>query len=207
MKTISSPATMDRTTKRSTLSLLILLFGTCFFLALQAHLYSFLGLFLFSTILCVVIRGYLPDRYVLENGNLVIDARFKKICIPFREIASVRWMEAANKRGLYRKWGSGGLFGNWGYFSSDTVPTLKMYTRRSDHWILITTSTSGHFVIAPDDPDFLYYLNQAVKGRQAACLSRPLKSRGEYIRIKQFPLAGQVDSQRIKKPGRHPRPG
>lgn len=165
MKTISSPATMDRTTKRSTLCLLILLFGTCFFLAFQPTLYSFWGLFLFNTILCVVIRGYLPDRYLLENGNLVIDAPFKKICLPFREIASVRWMEPADKKGLYRKWGSDGLFGNWGYFSSATVSTLKVYTRRSDHWILITTHTSGHFVIAPDDPDFFHYLNQAVKGK------------------------------------------
>ncbi len=165
METISSPATMDRTTKRSTLSLLILFFGVCLFLAIQAQLYPFLGLFLFTIVLCVVVRGYLPDRYVLENGNLVIDARFKKICIPFREIAGVRWMEPADKRGLYRKCGSGGLFGNWGYFSSATVPTMKVYTRRSDHWILVTTYTSGHYVIAPDDPDFFYYLNQAVKGR------------------------------------------
>lgn len=165
MENISSPATMDRTTKIRTGVLLVILFGVCLLLAFQKALYPMIGLFAFNIILCTFVRGHLPDRYILEDGNLVIDAPLKKIYVPLRSITQIRWIEPEDKRGLYRQWASGGLFGDWGYFSSATIPTMKVYARRTNQWILITTYDCGRFVISPDDPDFFYYLNRAAKGR------------------------------------------
>lgn len=165
MENISSPATMDRPNKLKTVLVLAIFFGVCFLLAYQGNIYTGALAALLTVAICTVVRGHLPDRYVLEENGLLIDAPFKKIRIPFKQIVGVRWMEPSDVKGLYRKWGSSGLFGDWGYFSSAKIPTLKVYTRRSDHWMLITTYERGRYVIAPDDPDFFYYLNRAVKGR------------------------------------------
>ena len=41
----------------------------------------------------------------------------------------------------------------------------RRLARRSDNRILITTSRRGNFIIAPDDPEFIHYLNQAILWR------------------------------------------
>ena len=66
---------------------------------------------------------------------------------------------------MIRSFGVGWLFGDLGYFSSTAIGRVKVFARRSDNRILITTSRRGNFIIAPDDPEFIHYLNQAILWR------------------------------------------
>ena len=63
---------------------------------------------------------------------------------------------------MIRSFGVGWLFGDLGYFSSTAIGRVKVFARRSDNRILITTSRRGNFIIAPDDPEFIHYLNHAM---------------------------------------------
>ena len=68
-------------------------------------------------------------------------------------------------KGKIRSFGVSWLFGDLGYFSSTAIGHVKVFARRSDNRILITTIRHGNFIIAPDDPEFIHYLNRAILRR------------------------------------------
>ena len=128
--------------------MLLLLYGICIFPAWDGNLSVLLGLFSVSSILCMLTRGFMPNRFIVDGEKLVIDAYFRKTYINIEEILSAREV--------------GWLFGDLGYFSSTAIGRVKVFARRSDNRILITTSRRGNFIIAPDDPEFIHYLNHAM---------------------------------------------
>ena len=85
-----SSSTMDRTNKIKTFAMLLLLYGICIFPAWDGNLHVLLGLFAVSTILCLVTRGFMPNRFIVDGEKLVIDASFRKTYISIEEILSVR---------------------------------------------------------------------------------------------------------------------
>ena len=91
-----------------------------------------------------------------------IDAYFRKTYINIEEILSAREVDRLDLGIMIRSFGVGWLFGDLGYFSSTAIGRVKVFARRSDNRILITTSRRGNFIIAPDDPEFIHYLNHAM---------------------------------------------
>ena len=67
-----SSSTMDRTNKIKTFAMLLLLYGICIFPAWDGNLHVLLGLFAVSTILCLVTRGFMPNRFIVDGEKLVI---------------------------------------------------------------------------------------------------------------------------------------
>ena len=149
METRISSSSMDNANKIKTSVMLLLLYGICIFPAWDGNLSVLLGLFAVSSILCMLTRGFMPNRFIVDGEKLVIDAYFRKTYINI----------------MIRSFGVGWLFGDLGYFSSTAIGRVKVFARRSDNRILITTSRRGNFIIAPDDPEFIHYLNQAILWR------------------------------------------
>ena len=110
-------------------------------------------------------RGFMPNRFIVDGEKLVIDAYFRKTYINIEEILSAREVDRLDLGIMIRSFGVGWLFGDLGYFSSTAIGRVKVFARRSDNRILITTSCRGNFIIAPDDPEFIHYLNQAILWR------------------------------------------
>lgn len=165
METRISSSTMDNTNKIKTSVTLFLLYGICLFPASHGDLYALLGMFAFSTLTSFAIWGFMPKRFIVDGEKLIIDTPFRKHYIRIEEIISVRAVEQSDLGITIRSFGSSWLFGDLGYFSSTAIGHVKVFARRSNNRILITTSGRGNFIIAPDDPEFINYLNRAILWR------------------------------------------
>ena len=165
METRISSSSMDNANKIKTSVMLLLLYGICIFPAWDGNLSVLLGLFAVSSIFCMLTRGFMPNRFIVDGEKLVIDAYFRKTYINIEEILSAREVDRLDLGIMIRSFCVGWLFGDLGYFSSTAIGRVKVFARRSDNRILITTSRRGNFIIAPDDPEFIHYLNQAILWR------------------------------------------
>ena len=121
-----SSSTMDRTNKIKTFAMLLLLYGICIFPAWDGNLHVLLGLFAVSTILCLVTRGFIPNRFIVDGEKLVIDASFRKTYISIEEILSVRKVDRQDLGIMIRSFGVSWLFGDLGYFSSTAIGHVKV---------------------------------------------------------------------------------
>lgn len=160
METITSPSTMDRTNRWSTWIVTLLLM-LLLYLTREVHWVEWM-LYALSCSVYVVVYGNLPTQFILTREEVILDAPFVKKRIGLKEIMEIRPIDKAERKGLIRAWGSSGLFGDWGYYYSPVFRWAKVYVRRRNNWILIVTSGRGKYIIAPDDPSFIHYLNRAL---------------------------------------------
>jgi len=162
MNTIYSKSSMDRSNWIKTTILILLLFVICLFIYYKGDMYVAGGFFLFFLLLTLVIYVIQPTYFALTSDELVMSAPCKSRVLNFNEIASFRLIEKNDKRALIRSFGSSGIFGDLGYYSSRTIRTMKVFARRNNNWILITTHDRGNYVIAPDDPEFINYMTELI---------------------------------------------
>lgn len=160
METITSPSTMDRTNRWSTWIVTLLLM-LLLYLTREVHWVEWM-LYALICVVYVVVYGNLPTQFLLTREEVVVDAPLANIRIALKEIVEIRPIDRAERNGLIRIFGSSGIFGDWGYYYSPSFGRAKVYARRRNHWILIVTSGRGKYIIAPDDPSFLHYLNRAL---------------------------------------------
>ena len=133
--------------------MLLLLYGICIFPAWDGNLHVLLGLFAVSTILCLVTRGFMPNRFIVDGektGNRCVfpENVYKHRGNPFgpqgrpagfRNNDPFIWCQLVVWRSR--------IFLFYCYRTC-----VKFFARRSDNRILITTIRHGNFIIAPDDP-------------------------------------------------------
>lgn len=156
---------MDKTHRITTTLILLLLFGINFLLAYSHNLYFLLGMFVLNLCICGFSRGYMPDQFELNDEKIIIVSYLQRTEIPLCEITSVRLMEKEDFRGMIRTFGVSLLFGSIGYFHSPSIGNMKVFARRKNNWILITTRHHGNYVIAPDDTEFIHHISRALLWR------------------------------------------
>lgn len=159
MRSRISLSTADRFNKVRT-TVLAILMSLIILLIFHDSLYIGGGILAFFVLMYVYVYGNLPTRFLINDGKIILDAPFKKRFIRLDDIIAVRLLENKDIRGLVRAWGSSGIFGEWGYYYSSQIGSVKVYVRRSKNWILITTSKHGKYIIAPDDPRFIDYIKE-----------------------------------------------
>ena len=69
METRISSSSMDNANKIKTSVMLLLLYGICIFPAWDGNLSVLLGLFAVSSILCMLTRGFMPNRFIVDGEN------------------------------------------------------------------------------------------------------------------------------------------
>lgn len=159
MRSRISLSTADRFNKVRTTVLAFIMSIIILFIFYDS-LYIGGGLLIFFALMYVYVYGNLPTRFLISDDRIVLDAPFKKRIIRLDDIIAVRLLENEDIKGLVRAWGSSGIFGEWGYYYSSRIGSVKVYARRSKNWILITTSKNGKYIIAPDDPEFINYIKE-----------------------------------------------
>ncbi len=101
---------------------------------------------------------YAPSKYLVKNGSLVIVRPINRIVIPLSDIREARIVSSDELGTLIRLWGSGGLFGYYGYFRSTRMGRMTLYTTRINNRILVTTVDDERLLISPDDTSILDHL-------------------------------------------------
>jgi len=103
--------------------------------------------------LILLIIGFInkPITYILTNSVLYINRHKGLIRIKLSDIKLIKEFSKEDSKGLYRKFGAEGLFGNFGIYSSKLHKTFTVYTSRDTNWVLIETTFGKKIVISPDD--------------------------------------------------------
>ncbi|MBA3648848.1 MAG: hypothetical protein H0W62_09925 [Chitinophagales bacterium] len=122
-------------------------------------LYSVIIIFLF---LVIIIGSYLysTEKYIVENGELVIKGPAKERRIRIADITEARLLESAETK-MIRIFGVGGLFGYYGRYYSSSLGKITQYASQRRNKILLHTSDSESIIITPDDIGLLNLLQIA----------------------------------------------
>jgi len=140
------PASYDRTTKIISAIVCLGLLAVIF----AVHNLILTCLSLFAILVCV---AYSPRGYVLAGRSILVRRRLARtIRIPLGELREARRATADDFRGCIRLWGSGGLFGYYGLFSTRKLGKSTWYvTNRSNGVVVIVAAKTVLF--SPDDAE------------------------------------------------------
>ena len=111
-----------------------------------------LALAILSLLIILVAYAYSPRGYVLEGRSIVVRRLVGQVRIALDDLREVRRVTANDLRGCLRLWGSGGLFGYYGLFSSSQLGRFTQYATNRKNSVLLITGTK-RFVVSPDDVD------------------------------------------------------
>lgn len=171
-------ASFDRTTK--IVSGLVCLF----LLAIVIVIHNLLASWLAALVLIVAL-AYAPRGYMLEGRSILVRRFAGRAVIALDDIREARRATAEDFRGSRRLWGSGGLFGYYGTFSTDKLGKSTWYvTNRSNCVVVITGRKTALF--SPDDANgFLSAIHAAapVSASAAHLAAAPQRSSGRAARV------------------------
>lgn len=102
-------------------------------------------------IIPIIVYGNLPRRMVVTRDAILLKCPFRTKVIPRDAETEVRRVRDYDVQSLWRKCGSGGVFGYWGLYASKWYPRMHFYAKRKKRdWILLS-SAGRVYVLAPDD--------------------------------------------------------
>jgi len=123
-------------------------------LGLLAVVFAVHSLILGCLSLLVLLLGfaYSPRGYVLEGRSIWVNRAAGRVRIALDDVREARRATPDDFRGCVRLWGSGGLFGYYGLFSTTRLGKSTWYvTNRKNCVIVIGGGKTVLF--SPDDPD------------------------------------------------------
>lgn len=170
---LESRSSFDRITKLN----MLFVFTLVFLIAL-IFLYIFYRfgqnavIGLYSTLILygvLMMFGYFntPVKYYLTNSKLYIKRPGGLIRINLRDIKEIRGFRSSDRQGLINIFGSVGLFGNFGIYSSKKHKRFNLYATRKSNWVLIEMNFGKKYVISPDDLRLVEKTNELLQ-RQAS---------------------------------------
>jgi hypothetical protein len=127
-------------------------------------------------IIIIAVISHNSYSYVLDETHLIIVRHYGNIEIPLDEIREIRLFTEEDRKGIIRKQGIEGIFGNFGLYRTKVHEKLHFYTGRDTNWTLVSVSQemsvdipkAGRFparqrsyilqkkyVIAPNDVSFI----------------------------------------------------
>lgn len=193
-------ASYDRTTKITS----ALLWGGLLAVAFAVHN---LILAILSLLVLAIGFAWSPRGYAVEGQAIVVQRLAGTVRIPLADVREARRAGSDDLRGCMRLWGSGGLFGYYGLFSTSKLGKSTWYvTDRSKIVVVITGSKTVLF--SPDDADGFVQTVRAAASQTAGVQPQPefaqLTSRrsGKWIGIAvALAVAGLVTAAMLYSPG------
>lgn len=108
-------------------------------------------LLLVGGVLPILIYVNLPRQIEVTPSAILLHCPARTKSIPRSETTEIRRIQDHDLQLFFRKWGSSGMFGNWGHFSSKLYPDMFFYTKRNKKdWILVRNNGQV-WVLSPDD--------------------------------------------------------
>ncbi len=175
---MSFSASYDRTTKIVSTIVCLGLLGLNF----AVHSIALICL---SLLIVFLGNAYSPRKYALEGRAILVTRLVGTVRIPLDDAREARMATPDDFRGCIRLWGSGGLFGYYGLFSTAKLGKSTWYvTNRSNAVVLITAAKT--ILFSPDDPkEFLSTIRSAtpIPESHAEPLPAPSHSLGSLGKI------------------------
>ncbi len=172
------PASFDRTTK-------IISGIVC--LGLLAVVFAVHNLLVDAIAFLVLMAAvaYSPRGYVLSGRSILVKRLAGTVRVALDDVREARRAGREDFRGCIRLWGSGGLFGYYGLFSTAKLGKSTWYvTNRSNCVVVIVAAKTVLF--SPDDPEgFLSALRAAapVPETYAGTMPQPPRSFGSVGKL------------------------
>jgi hypothetical protein len=90
-----------------------------------------------------------PYQYVIDELGISVHKQLWPKKIPFHNIASIETIAYKELKVRLRLWGSGGLWGWFGFFLSAEYGTLNMQITEKNNLLLVTTKDEKYIVLSP----------------------------------------------------------
>jgi hypothetical protein len=126
---------------------------------------AFVGLV--SAMVIVVTFAFSPRGYEISGGTFRVKRLISDVVFPLDELRFVRDTTAADFRGCVRLWGSGGLFGYYGWFWSKALGRSRWYVTDLNKAIVVTDGDQVILVSPADDEGFVMAIQPAGAGTRS----------------------------------------
>ncbi|MFN7998997.1 MAG: PH domain-containing protein [Bryobacteraceae bacterium] len=136
-------APYDTTTKVISAVVCVMLLG----IAAAIHMAPVAGI---AGLVLLAAWAYSPRRYEIGKGVLAVRRPIGSVRIPLADIREIRPSTADDFRGAIRLWGSGGLFGYYGLFSTAVLGRSWWYVTDRKRAVIVRTDAKT-IVVSPDD--------------------------------------------------------
>jgi hypothetical protein len=105
-----------------------------------------------SLFVLLLVYAYSPRGYVLADREMLVKRLAGTVRMALDDVREVRTAVPEDFRGCKRLWGSGGMFGYYGLFSTTKLGKTTWYvTNRANSIVVITASKT--VLISPGEPD------------------------------------------------------
>ena len=159
-------ASYDRTTK-------IVSAIACMLLAIPAATVHSIGVRIVSVLVMLVSYAYSPRSYGFADGSIVIKRLVGTVRIPFKDIQDVRPVTKEDLTGTIRLWGSGGMFGYYGWFQTPRLGRCKWYMTDRSKAVVVRTATQT-VLVSPDPREIFLDRIRAWAPPRAKSADQPL---------------------------------
>jgi Bacterial PH domain len=161
-----------------------------------------------SVMVLFIAAAWSPQAYALNGQFILVRRKVGTVRIPLAAVREVRRADGEDLRGCIRLWGSGGLFGYYGVFSTPKLGRSTWYvTNRSNIVVLVTDAKT--VLLSPDDVSgFLDAVRAAATppstaaGIEAGLSPAPRRASGKWIGLGiALAAAGLVTAAMLYSPG------
>lgn len=92
-----------------------------------------------------------PFHYALDEEGITINKKVLPKTIPFNNISTIETIAYKELKVRLRLWGSGGLWGWFGFFLSTEYGKLNMQITEKNNLLLISTKDEKYIVVSPTE--------------------------------------------------------
>lgn len=135
----------DRTTK------VVTALG-CVLLAIPAATVHNIAVRIVAILTVLVSFAYSVRSYSFAEGSVVVNRLIGNVRVPLEGIREARPATADDFSGCIRLWGSGGMFGYYGWFRTSRLGTCKWYVTDRSKAVVVRTETQT-ILFSPDEGD------------------------------------------------------
>ena len=143
-------ASYDRTTR--IVSAVVVVFMTVVALAVTLAVGSFLAAVVLALVLLAA-YAYSPRGYTIEGNAILVKRLIGDFHVALDSLREARAAGENELRGCVRLWGSGGLFGYYGWFRTSQLGTSRWFLTNRGKAVVLVPAGSRPILVSPDDVD------------------------------------------------------
>lgn len=159
-----------------------------------------------SVLVLLIAAAWSPQGYAVEGQTILVRRKIGTLRISIADLREARRADSEDLRGCIRLWGSGGLFGYYGLFSTSKLGKSTWYvTDRRKIVVLVTGAKT--VLVSPDDAGGFLEAVRAAAPQTAFAETRELApprsaGSGKWIAIVfALVVAGLVTAAMLYSPG------
>jgi hypothetical protein len=162
----------DRTTKTVTAL-------ACVLLAIPAATVHNLAVRIVAVLTVLVSFAFSVRSYSYAEGVVVVNRLIGNVRVPLESLREARPATPDDLAGCIRLWGSGGMFGYYGWFRTAKLGTCKWYVTNRSNAVVVRTDTQT-VLFSPDEGDRFLERIRAAASPSGSFADQPFVSGGDW---------------------------